>query len=212
MKKGAAQRLVADIDALPEDVRQLVEQAWKELCTQRDKEYAAQAFPVMVYAVMSKATGKKQLEQEWDVAPATVRRLKRQKAKQEAQPEGCKRPPGRPKGATKNADQLVPDFLTFQRIVRERAQTGVGEPMSDTQLARIIAEEAIRTTQAGIKPHPGGSFVDDDGSVVEIEVMASPPAGHYGGSRDGLKRRILAKTQSSRQPPAKGVKKTPPKT
>lgn len=212
MKKGTAQRLVADIDTLPDDVRQLVAKAWEELCTKHGMDYAAQAFPVMVYALMAESTGKKQLGQEWDLAPATVRRWKRQRAKQESQPEGCKRPPGRPKGATKNADELVPDFLLFRRIIKERAQTGDGGPMSDTQLASIIAEEAIRTAHEGIKPHPVGSFVDDDGSVVEIEVMASPPADYYGGSADGLKRRILAKTQSSRQRPAKVVKKTPPKT
>jgi len=212
MTKGTAQRLVIDLDTLPHGVRQLVAKAWDELCTEHGKDYAAQAFPVIVYAVMSEATGKKQLGQEWDLAPATVRRWKRQQAKQEPQPEGSKRPPGRPTGATKNADELVPDFRLFQRIIRERAQTGHGGPMSDTQLARIIAEEAIRTAHEGIKPHLVGTFVDDDGSVVDIEVMASPPAGYYGGSTDGLKRRILAKTQSSRQRPAKDVKKTRPKT
>jgi hypothetical protein len=84
--------------------------------------------------------------------------------------------------------------------------------MSDTQLANLMVTEVMRPEAEEPPSYSGGSFVDDDGHTVGIEIVPDPPFGHFGGSANGLQRRILAKTQSSRQPPATGVKKTPRET
>jgi hypothetical protein len=212
VKKAVTNRPAVDIKEWSDEMLLPIVRAWEELSSTCSLDDAARFFPLIARAMMSELVGEKRSRQEWERADIAVRRWERQKVRQESQSEGSPRTPGRPKGATKNVDELVPHFLTLRRFMRAKALLAGEKPMSDTQIAQAIAEDAIGSTLGKPEPYSGSTFVDDDGSVVDIEVMDSPPAGYYGASTDGLTRRILAKTQSSRQPPAKGAKKTPPKT
>lgn len=211
MTKAVTNRPAVDTKEWSDEMLLPIVQAWEELSSTCSPDDAARFFPLIARAMMSELVGEKRSRQEWGRADIAVRRWERQKVRQESQSEGSPRTPGRPKGSTKNVDELVPHFLTLRRFMRAKALLAGEKPMSDTQIAQAIAEDAIGSTLGKTEPYSGGTFVHDDGSVVDIEVMASPPAGHYGGSKNGLTRRILADTQSSRQPPAKGVKKTRPK-
>lgn len=213
MKKAVTIRPAVDIREWSDEMLLPIVRAWEELSSTCSPDDAARLFPLIARAMMSELVGEKRSRQEWERADIAVRRWERQKIRQEShQSAGSPRTPGRPKGATKNVDELVPHFLTLRRFMRAKALLAGEKPMSDTQIAQAIAEDAMGSTRGKAEPYSGGTFVDDDGSVVEIEVMASPPADYYGGSKDGLARRILAKTQSSRQRLAKVVKKTPQKT
>jgi hypothetical protein len=212
MKKATPKRPAVSVDELPEDMLMPVVRAWTELVSKCGKDEAAHVFPLIARAIMCALVGEQRSRKEWDRADAAVRRLEQQQAKREQPPKDSKRPPGRPKGATKNVDELVPHFLTLRRLHREQAQAAGEKPMSDTQLAKLMATEVMRPEAEEPPSYSGGSFVDDDGHTVGIEIVPDPPFGHFGGSADGLERRLLASTQSSRRPQVMSVKKTPPKT
>jgi hypothetical protein len=212
VKKGVTNRPAVDIKELSDGMLLPILRAWEELSSTCGPDDAAKFFPLIARAMMSEWVGEKRSRQEWERADIAVRRWERQKARQESQPHGSKRSPGRPKGATKNAGELVPHFLTLRRIHREQAKAAGEKPMSDTQLANIMATEIMSPKSEQLPSYSGGSFVDDDGHTVGIQIVPEPPRSHFGGSADGLKRRILASTQNRRAPKAKAVKKTPRKT